>query len=140
MFRAIMQFSKNSYISETTWNFPKRFEMQRVFFILKRAVKDLLCQFLCSAMDFFVFNPFQITLSFTPISYFGHSGYKRSFTALFNMKSTVYICKYLCGLHAQYSGKIIFDVFTLCISNRFGKFQVVSENCYISETTWNFLY
>ena len=30
MFRAIMQFSKNCYISETTWNFPKRFEMQRV--------------------------------------------------------------------------------------------------------------
>ena len=25
-----MQFSKNCYISETTWNFPKQFEMQRV--------------------------------------------------------------------------------------------------------------
>ena len=30
VFRAIMQFSKNCYISETTWNLPKRFEMQRV--------------------------------------------------------------------------------------------------------------
>ena len=56
--------------------------------------------FLCSAMDFFVFNPFQITLSFTPISYFGHSGHKRSFTALFNTKSTVYsvtIYVYICA-------------------------------------------
>ena len=51
-------------------------------------------------MDFFVFNPFQINISFIPISYVGHSGHKKSFTALFNTKSTVYsanIYVYICA-------------------------------------------
>ena len=122
---------------------------------------------------FFVLNAFQIIPSLTPISQFGHSGHKRSFTALFYMKSTVYsptIYVYICAAFMP-NIRAKSYVFSLCISNRFGKFQVVSEiqqfsenkflrnhpdmpqnrqilrhiwrkmfleNCYISETTWNF--
>ena len=85
---------------------------------------------LCLAMDIFVFNAFQITPSLTSILQFGHSGHKTSFTALFSPKIHhifIHVWAFMCDLQAQYSGKNIFEIFTLCISNCFVKVQVVSE-------------
>ena len=82
----------------------------------------------------FVFNVFQITPSLTPISQFGHTGHKISFTVLFKafldqkiQYFQPHIFIYVCGLQAQHSDIIIFEVFTHYIPNRLRKFQLVSE-------------
>ena len=89
----------------------------------------------------FVSNAFQITPSLISISQFGHTGHKRSFTVLFKpiLRQKIqyfhpHICIYVCSLQAQHSDKRIFEVFTLYIPNRLGKFQVVSEIQQFSET------
>ena len=89
---------------------------------------------------YFVFSAFQITPTLTSISQFGHTGHKRSFTVLFKpiLRQKIpyfqpHICIYVCGLQALHSSKSIFEVFTLYIPNRFGKFQVVSEIQQFSE-------
>ena len=40
---------------------------------------------------------------------------------------------HMCGLQARHYFFYIFDIFTLCISNRLGKFQVVPEKFHFLE-------